>query len=51
MFAATVGTFGRGSRGMETREAEASLQNQGPVRRRVEAKLINWPFSPLRLAS
>ena len=24
---------------------------QGYVRRRVEAKLINWPFSPLRLAS
>ena len=24
---------------------------QGPVRLRVEAKLINWPFSPLRLAS
>ena len=23
----------------------------GPVRRRVEAKLINWPFSLLRLAS
>ena len=23
----------------------------GPVRLRVEAKLINWPFSPLRLAS
>ena len=24
---------------------------QGYVRRRIEAKLINWPFSPLRLAS
>ena len=23
----------------------------GYVRRRIEAKLINWPFSPLRLAS
>ena len=23
----------------------------GPLRRRVEAKLINWPFSPLRLAN
>src|SRR4029434_9259592 len=25
--------------------------DQGYVRRRIEAKLINWPFSPLRLAS
>ena len=24
------------------------LPHLGPVRRRVEAKLINWPFSPLR---
>ena len=27
------------------------IADQGPVRRRVGAKLINWPFSPLRLAS
>ena len=26
-------------------------QDLGYVRRRIEAKLINWPFSPLRLAS
>ena len=27
------------------------LCDLGYVRRRIEAKLINWPFSPLRLAS
>ena len=37
--------------GFKWHGVESTWTAQGYVRRRIEAKLINWPFSPLRLAS